>query len=149
VRMGARRIAMAAALALLGVIGPADAQTPLSAELKACLCQEQSVSALNSEVQAQSRIYEEKRQGLEALDQQVQTSRGKVNVRNQAEIDAFKQLLQRRDEAADALAGPVTARYAEVVRRYNEAVADYNSVCAGKVPEADAETKRTLSCAKP
>jgi hypothetical protein len=150
--MGAWRSAIAAALMLSGVGRAADAQTVRgSDEVRACACKEQLVSTLNSEVMAQSSAYEAKRQAFEALDKQVQTARPLVNVRNQAEIDSFKQLLTRRDQAADALANAADQSYADTVQRYNEAVSDYNASCAGKAfdPEQMAELKRTLSCAKP
>jgi hypothetical protein len=150
--MGAWRATIAAALALPGLIGVAEAQTVRDPdEVRACLCKEQSVASLNGEVQAQSRAYEEKRQTFEALDKQAQASRSQVNVKNQGEIDAFKQLLERRDAAADALAGPANQSYADVVQRYNEAVSDYNGSCAGKAfdPKQLDEMKRTLSCARP
>jgi hypothetical protein len=150
--MGAWRSAIAAALMLPGMAGAADAQTMrVPDEVRACACKEQLVSTLNGEVMSQSSAYEAKRQAFEALDKQVQTARPLVNVRNQAEIDDFKQLLTRRDEAADALADAANQGYADTVQRYNEAVSDYNASCAGKAfdPEMMAELKRTLSCAKP
>ncbi len=111
---------------------------------------EQSVAALNAQVQAQSRAYEDKRQAFQALDNQVQTSRSQVNVNNQSDVDSFKRLLEKRDEAADALAGPATSNYAEAVARYNEAVASYNGQCAGKAYDPDqlAQVKSSLNCPK-
>jgi phage-related tail protein len=145
-------IVVAAALALPCGAAPAAAQVVTSPdEIHACLCREQAVSTLNAEVQSQSRAYEEKRQSFEALDKQVQTSRPQVNVNNQADVDAFKRLLERRDEAADALAGPATRSYADAVQRYNQAVSEYNSSCAGRAfdPDQLAVQKRNLSCPKP
>jgi hypothetical protein len=150
--MGAWRSVIAAALLLSGAAGGADAQMGrASDEVKACACKEQLVSSLNTEVMSQSSAYEAKRQAFEALDKQVQTARSLVNVRNPAEIDNFKQLLTRRDAAADALADAANRSYAAAVQRYNEAVSDYNASCANKAfdPELMAELKRTLSCAKP
>jgi hypothetical protein len=150
--MGAWRSAIAAALMLPGMAGAVAAQTVrASDEVRACACKEQLVSTLNSEVMSQSSAYEAKRQAFEALDKQVQTARPLINVRNQAEIESFKQLLTRRDAAADALAAAANQSYADTVQRYNEAVSDYNASCSNKAfdPEKMAELKRTLSCAKP
>jgi hypothetical protein len=151
-RMGGWRVAMAATLALAGPAGAAEAQVVRAPdEIRACLCKEQTVATLNGEVQAQSHAYEEKRQAFEALDKQVQTSRPRVNVNNPADVEAFKRLLERRDDAADVLAGAATQSYAAAVQRYNAAVAEYNGACAGKAFDQDqlAEQKRTLSCPKP
>ena len=144
--------AFVGALALSSVADTAAAQAVRGGdEARACLCQEQLVSSLNADVQAQSRAYEEKRQAFEALDKQVQTARPQVNVKNQAEIDAFKQLLERRDAAADALNGQATSSYAEAVRRYNAAVTDYNNNCAGKPFDQDqlGQERHNLVCPKP
>ncbi len=152
-RSGPWPIGFAAALALAGTVGAARAQDIVRSpeQIRSCLCQERSIAALSGEVQAQSRAYEDKRQSFQALDRQVQSGRAQVNVNSQAEIDAFKRLLERRDQAADALAGEATRGYADAVTRYNQAVAGYNSACAGKSYDPDqlAELRRTLSCPKP
>jgi hypothetical protein len=151
-RTGGWRVGLAAALALLVAAGAAQAQVVRAPdEIRSCLCKERTVAALNGEVQAQSRAYETQRQDVDALDQSVETGRPQVNVNNPADVDAFKSLLERRDTAADALAGPVTKSYAEAVQRYNQAVADYNAACAGKAfdPDQLAAAKQTLSCPKP
>lgn len=147
-------LAVAGVLAMLGATGmsAAEAQVVSSPEaIRSCLCKEQSVAGLNAEVQAQSRTYSQQRASFEALDKQVQSSRPRVDVHNQADVDAFKSLLARRDAAADSLAGPATSNYAAAVQRYNQAVADYNSSCAGKAFDQDAlaAQKRALSCPKP
>jgi hypothetical protein len=120
-------------------------------QIRSCLCQERAVSALNAEVQAQSRAYDDKRQAFQALDRQVQATRPTVNVAKPADVDAFKRLLDQRDRAADDLAGNATRTYSDAVARYNHAVAAYNGSCAGKSYDADqlAEMRRTLSCPKP
>lgn len=152
-RSGAGRVGLVMVLMLAGAAGAAEAQDVVRSpeQIRACLCQERAVAALNSEVQAQSRAYEDKRQSFQALDRQVQNGRARVNVNSQAEIDAFKRLLEQRDRAADALAGDATHSYADAVTRYNQAVATYNGACAGKAYDPDqlAELRRTLSCPKP
>lgn len=148
---GGWRLGFAAGLVLTIAAGTARAQVVRAPdEIRACLCKEQSVASLNGEVQAQSRAYESQRQSFEALDKAVQSGRPQVNVNNPADVDAFKRLLERRDTAADALAGPATKSYAEAVQRYNQAVSDYNGACAGKAfdPDALAAVKKTLSCPK-
>jgi hypothetical protein len=147
------RLAVAAALALSIPAGVAKAQVVVRSpdEVRSCLCKEQAVASLNAQVQALSKAYDEKRQAFEALDRQVQTSRPQVNVNNPSDVDAFKRLLERRDEASDSLAGAATADYASAVQRYNAAVSDYNNSCAGKAFDQDvlAQVKQSLSCPKP
>jgi hypothetical protein len=147
------RLAVAAALALSIPAGAAKAQVVVRSpeEVRSCLCKEQSVAALNAQVQAQSKAYDEQRRAFEALDRQVQTSRPQVNVNNPSDVDAFKRLLERRDEASDSLAGAATSDYAAAVQRYNAAVSDYNNSCSGKAFDQDvlAQVKQSLSCPKP
>lgn len=145
-------LAVGLTVALVIAAGTVQAQVVRAPEeVRSCLCKERTVSALNNDVQAQSRAYEAQRQNVDVLDHSVETGRPQVNVNNPADVDAFKTLLERRDAAADALAGPVTKSYADAVQRYNEAVADYNASCAGKAfdPDQLAAAKQTLSCPKP
>ena len=151
-RVGGWSVAMAALGMLAAFAHPAAAQIVRSPEeIRACLCKEQGVSTLNQNVQNEARAYEEKRRAFETLDKQVQSSRTQVNVNNPSDVDAFKRLLDQRDAAADALAGPATRSYADTVQRYNQAVAEYNGSCAGKSFDADAMAaeKRALSCPRP
>jgi hypothetical protein len=152
-RMGGWRLAVAMAMTLLGLGAEARAQEVERSpeQIRGCLCQERALATLNAEVQNQSRLYEDKRQAFQQLDNQVQTARPKVNVNDRAEVEAFKRLLERRDTAADTLAGEATRSYGDAVTRYNKAVASYNSGCAGKAYDPDqlAEIRRTLSCPTP
>jgi hypothetical protein len=147
------RLVLAAALALSIPASAANAQVVVRSpdEVRSCLCKEQAVASLNAQVQAQSKAYDEKRQAFEALDRQVQTSRPQVNVNNPSDVDAFKRLLERRDEASDSLEGSATSDYAAAVQRYNAAVSDYNNSCSGKAFDQDVlnQVKQSLSCPKP
>jgi hypothetical protein len=150
-RTGRWQIGVTLWLTLSGTgAGAADEVVRAPDRIRGCLCQERSVSALNGEVQSQSRAYEDKRQAFQALDKQVQTARPRVNVANPGDVEAFKRLLEQRDHAADALAGEATKSYSEAVTRYNQAVAGYNGSCAGKSYDPDqlAELRRDLTCPK-
>ncbi len=152
-RIGVRPVLGAAALISSTMIGAVAAQEVVRSPdaIRTCLCQEQSVSTLNGEVQAQAKAYNDKRQTFQTLDKEVQTGRAQVNVNNPGDVDAFKRLLEQRDKAADELAGQATQSYADAVQRYNQAVASYNSSCAGKAfdPDEMAKVKQSLSCPKP
>jgi hypothetical protein len=139
-----------APLLLAAMAAPAPAQQVLSAPeaIRSCLCQEQSVTALANEVLQQNRAYEEKRKELEGLDNEVRARRAQINVGNQSEVDTFKQLLDRRDQAGAEFAGPVTRTYSDMVARYNAAVASFNQACAGKSYASDVLTqvRSNLTC---
>jgi hypothetical protein len=144
----------AIALSLLcGTAATAGAQQVLSAPdaVRSCLCQEQTVSTLASSVLQQNRVYEDRRKALENLDNEVRARRAQINVSNQGEVDAFKQLLDSRDQAAAEFGGPVTRTYSDMVARYNAAVASFNSGCAGKAydPDVLAQVRSNLVCPRP
>lgn len=138
---------------VLAAATAASAQEVLHAPdaIRSCLCREQSVSALANDVLQQNKLYEEKRKALETLDNDVRSRRAQVNVANQGEVDAFRQLLERRDQASAEFAGPVTRNYSDTVARYNDAVAAFNNACAGKAydPDVLAQVRSNLSCPKP
>lgn len=152
-RTTVRAGAAAAVLLAPWAVGTASAQQVLHApdQIRACLCEQQSVKTLAEVVQQQSRVYEQRRQALEALDKEVSTKRPQVNVANQSDVDAFKHLLDERDAAADSFAGEVTQTYADAVRRYNQAVSTFNANCSGKAydPQVLAQVQNNLSCPKP
>lgn len=144
----------AAVTALLGLTGlvPASAQLLSDPEaIRACLCDERQMMTLSEEMHQQQRLYEERRQALQKLDEEVRARRASIDVYNDAEIDAFKRLLNQRDQAADEFAGAVTQSYAQAVNRYNQSVAVYNNNCAGKSydPTRLAEVRQNLFCPKP
>ena len=145
--------AVAAVLLAPWAIDAASAQQVLHEpdQIRACLCEQQAVKTLADTVQQQSRIYDQRRQALEALDKEVTTQRPQVNVANQSDVDAFKHLLDQRDAAADNFAGETTQTYAAAVRRYNQAVATFNANCSGKAydPQVLPQVQSNLSCPKP
>jgi TolA-binding protein len=140
-------------LALTAVAGPAaHAQTPgfISSpqEVAACLCLERSVSSLANEAQARNRIYEEKRQALEQLERQVAEMRQRMNVNDTAQVDAFRNLLDRRNAAQAEFANQLTPEYAALVERYNRRVSEFNTQCGNRTydPSVLASVRATLSC---
>jgi hypothetical protein len=139
--------------ALTAIAGPAArAQAPAvissPQEVAACLCLEQSVSSLANEVLARNRIYDEKRQALEQLEQQVSDMRQRINVNDIAQVDAFRNLLDRRNAAQTEFANQVTPEYAALVERYNRTVSQFNTQCGTRAydPSVLASVRTTLSC---
>jgi hypothetical protein len=95
--------------------------------------------------------YETSQKALASLDSDLADRRSKIDVYNNAEVDAYKQLLQKHDSASAAFNGEVTASYNAAVSRYNQALAGFNSSCAGRSYDGSAyQTAQTgLSCPKP
>lgn len=143
----------AAAVMASAAVTSAEAQTVLTqaGDIRACLCLQQSVTALDGEVARQRQAHEQQRQQVEALDAEVNAQRSRIDVNNFDQVQAFKHLLEQRDKAAADFAGPVTASYADAVARYNAAVNRFNGSCAGKAYDQAvlAQVQAGLSCPVP
>jgi hypothetical protein len=145
------------ALSLAGMavawVGPAGAQEVIKdpGAVGACLCQQQNMTALLDALHERQQNYETSQKALASLDSELEARRARMDVYNDAEIQAYKQLLQRHDDAAAAFAGEVTQSYNAAIERYNEALAGYNGNCAGKSFDQTVynTVKPALSCPKP
>lgn len=117
-------------------------------EISACLCQQQSVAALNNQVAQSRQAYDQSRKALETLEAEVSAQRSKIDVYDFDQVRAFAQLLDRRDKAAANLEGQVMPSYADVVARYDGAVTRFNASCGGKAYDAIvlAQVRSGLSC---
>lgn len=124
----------AAALALLGCGGgtPAAAQVVNDPNaIRSCLCEQQFVLALQDGVASRRQALESSQRSQASLANQVDTRRAQINVYDNAELNAFKQLLQQRD-ASIAATADATKTYDDAAERYNQSVASYNANCAGR-----------------
>ncbi|HEY0526200.1 MAG TPA: hypothetical protein VGD08_22595 [Stellaceae bacterium] len=150
----AASLPLAAALAALTAVeAPAAAQVMLHApqEISNCLCLERSVANLANDVLARNRIYEERRRQLDQLESDLAAKRSSINVNDPAQVEQFRQLLDKRNEAVDRFAHETTPDYSSSVEQYNRKVADYNAMCSGKSydPDVLATVKPSLSCPAP
>jgi hypothetical protein len=123
----------ALALGLLSCFGNVSAPAQVitdSNTIRSCLCEQQFVLDLQDSVAGRRQALESSQRKQTSLANQVDTRRAQINVYNNAELDAFKQLLQERD-AAIAATSTATQSYDDAAERYNQAVAAYNATCAG------------------
>ena len=139
-------------LALTG-IGPATAQEVIkdADAVRACLCEEQTLAALLDTLHERQQNYDNSQKALADLNSQLDTQRAKMDVYNDADVQAYKALLQRRDDAATVFTNDATPSYNAAIERYNQALAGYQGNCAGKSydPAVYNAVKPTLACAKP
>jgi hypothetical protein len=145
------------ALSLAGMalawVGPAGAQGVIKdpGAVGACLCQQQNMIALLDTLHERQQNYESSQKALASLDSELEARRARMDIYNDADVQAYKQLLQRHDDAAAAFAGEVTESYNAAIERYNQALAGYNGSCAGKSFDQTVynSVQATLSCPKP
>jgi hypothetical protein len=150
IRTFATVASVAAGLAVaVSLPAPAQVTTTLPA-VQRCLCAQRAVTALGHEMRLSQRRQQDARGQADALSQQVEAARPRVNVDNRSDIEAFTALLQRRDDAAHAFLRE-SQRYANVVARYNDAVEEDNAACSGRLfdPEEIASLQGHLSCPRP
>ncbi len=114
-----------------------------------CLCEREITNGLLDSLHQRQQSYEASQKALAALDSDLAASRARINVMSSADIDAYKQLLQRRDAAA-AEATTAAQAYDAALTRYNQAYSDYTGSCGGKSFDQTVynTVQATLSCPK-
>jgi hypothetical protein len=148
--IGARAGIVGVALLFLGAAGKAEAQMPPSeaAAVNACLCLQQGLAALSSDMNARTQALAAVRQHLADLDSQLSQARPNVQVNNPDSVAQYKALLDTRDAAYKQSIGPVVSQADQAVARYNANVNQYNQNCANHPFDAAmmAEMQAHLSC---
>lgn len=144
---------LAIAIGVLGAVAfswPAAAQSVLTspADIAACLCRDQSVNSLKAELARQQAAYDSAQKEFQQLNTELETQKSQVNVNDSGSIDAYRQLLKRRDAAGAHLTNEASPAYGAAVDRYNQAVQGYMNQCGGKSYDAAAlaTARQSLSC---
>lgn len=124
-------------LGLAAVLAPGatKAQVPLPpemAEIRACLCLQQEVSAFAVDMNAKKQALDTVSRQLADLDSQLARDKSTVNVNNPDDVARYKALLERRDAAYRQSIGPVHADAEQATARYNAQVSEYNAHCANR-----------------
>ena len=130
-------LGMAMSMGLAAVLSPgaAKAQVPLPpemAEITACLCLQQAVSALSADMNARKQALDTITRQLGDLDSQLARERSAINVNNPDAVARYKALLAQRDAAYRQSIGPVHADATQATARYNARVSEYNARCANR-----------------
>jgi len=140
-----------AGVAAVAASSPAAAQAPEAAEIAACLCLGQAVSALTADMAAQQRSYAALQEELARLDAQLQGERASMDVNNPQSVARFRQVLEQRDAAFQRSTSLATGELNGVIERYNARVSEYNARCANRPrdPVLIERAQATLSCPPP
>ena len=128
-------LGMTMGLAMALAPGAAGAQVPLPpemAEITACLCLQQAVSALSADMNARKQALDTVTRQLADLDAQLARERSTLDVNNPDAVARYKALLERRDAAYRQSIGPVHADATQATARYNARVSEYNARCANR-----------------
>jgi predicted nucleic acid-binding Zn-ribbon protein len=145
-----RGIALALAISLAGTAVPALAQGLITdpAAIAACLCSEQSLSALQGGMDEAQRRYEEDRAGIDALDRQIAQASTTINVSVESQVDAVKSLNDQRAQLYARTYDVELPALQQAVAAYNQAVADLTAHCAGRAldPVQKAQVEAGLRC---
>jgi hypothetical protein len=129
--------------------GVAKAQvSPEAAEINTCLCLQQAVATLSSEMTAKQQALDAVKRQLADLDAQLARERPAVNVNNTDSVARYKALLERRDAAYRQSVGTVHADVAQSTARYNARANEYNTRCANRPLNSAlvAQIQANLSC---
>jgi hypothetical protein len=138
-------------IGLLVFAGTATARAQMSSdptEITTCLCLEQGVATLSSDMSAKTQALAAVRRHLADLYAQLASMRPTVDVNNADQVARYKALLAQRDAAYQQSLGPVVTDADQATARYNSRVADYNSRCANRQfnSEIMAQIQAHLSC---
>jgi hypothetical protein len=132
---------------------PAAAQSPqmilrTPQEVTNCLCMEFAVNTAANDVAARQRIYEDSRRAFQALDAELNQRRTTMNPSNPADVESFRALLDRRNEAFSRYSRETTPEYGAVVEDYNRRVSQFNQSCSGRSYDATvlAQVRQSLIC---
>ena len=147
----------ATVLAWLAFAAPVAAQYPSveppSVEIQAarnCLCLEQAVGDSRFELQVRNGLYEKAKVDADSLEAEVARTRPTVNVDDRAQIDAFRDLLDRADKARTNYQLTAVPEQQRAVARYNASVDQLNASCKGRSfsTYAWAAARKDLVCPK-
>jgi hypothetical protein len=143
-----------AGIVAVAASSPAEAQVPPGppeAELAACLCLGQAVSALGADMEAQQRSYAAIQDELTRLDAQLQSERAGMDVNNPEAVARFRQVLAQRDAVFQRSTALATGELNGATERYNGRVNEYNARCANRPrdPLLIGRVQATLSCPPP
>jgi hypothetical protein len=143
-------LSVGAVLTSLAIAAHAQGVTTAAPAVAECLCAEQAMSIAGRQMRQSERRDREAHANLDALSRQVDQARGRVNTDNRSDIEAFKAMLERRDQMVTSVRQE-DDRNARAVARYNEAVEHNNAACSGRLfdPEEVDAVKANLACPRP
>ncbi len=121
--------AAAAAQAQYPAVQPAAEEV---AAAQRCLCLEQSVQDSRFELDVRNGLFQRSQDDTQALEREVESRRPKVDVNDRAQIDAFRDLLDRAAAARTNYEQVAVPDQQRAVARHNAAVGALNAACSGK-----------------
>jgi hypothetical protein len=149
-RLAAILVTLGCGVAGFASAAPGDADSVLTdpKDIAACLCLEQSISARAAEMRSLGAVYNEETRQLADMNADIDRRRPLVNVQDQAQIDAFKVILEQRDQALDKYQWSTLPKYQASVARYNEKVDVMVKMCSGHPLDQVAldQVKQKLTC---
>jgi hypothetical protein len=97
-----------------------------------CLCLEQKVQDSRFELDIRNGLFQKSLGDTEALEREVERRRPAVDVNDRAQIDAFRELLDRAAAARTHYEQVAVPEQQRAVARFNAAVDEINAACRGK-----------------
>lgn len=100
-------------------------------DTRECICLEDQVNGMREELDASKQASEGVAAEFARLDTLVEQARDSIDVNDEAEVDSFRRLFNRREELRQQLS--VASRpYDQLIGRYNRIAMTYNSQCANR-----------------
>jgi hypothetical protein len=97
-----------------------------------CLCLEQKVQDSRFELDVRNGLFQKAREDFQGLERAVESRRPSVDVNDRAQIDAFRELLDKAAAARTNYEQVAVPEQQRAVERHNAAVGALNASCGGK-----------------
>jgi hypothetical protein len=123
--------ALASVLAGICTASAQDVVTDPNA-IAGCLCQNQSLGALKSGVDAAQRLYDRDRARIDDYDRQLEQARGAANVAMQSQVDAIKDMNLARERLYAQTYDVDLPALQVAIETYDRAAQSYTGQCADR-----------------
>jgi uncharacterized coiled-coil DUF342 family protein len=100
-------------------------------ETRQCVCMEEQISGMRVELDGWKQSRDELAAEFARLDELVEQARDTIDVNDQAEVDSFRRMHNRREELRQQL-NQAREPYNEVLWRFNRVAEVYNAQCANR-----------------
>jgi len=100
-------------------------------ETRECICLEDQVGGMRADLDAAKQAREGVAAEYARLDALVEQARDTIDVNDEAEVDSFRRMFNRREELRQQLS-VASQPYDRLIGRYNKIAMTYNSQCANK-----------------
>lgn len=147
-----KRLSFCALLALFLAAGwgqvRASADTMTVDEIRDCMCRERALQALREETNVQQTRYNDARQQLQTIENQISNMRKTMNPDDDISVQILSEMIHQRDTLNTQIRTTTYPQTQDAVAKLNAAVSEYNQRCTQRAMlKTDVDNaSRSLTC---